>query len=204
MVCLCDSLLGFISPTSQNQTRCRGTPAISLKKPILLLQTRDLGFASQGGPLRFMKLLLLVPISAAVASSLYFFPHTVCLDSLLLAAIPPILWPGVFSFLLVQWNMGFVFQFFPLFIVTLANRQKAKEENANFIVPSSDSKSNNYVKRIFYIRQKPECLIILLKDKDVLSFYFNGKILIFHKLLIFTRPLATKLFYFKSSCVYQL
>lgn len=100
------------------------------------------------------------------------FPHAACLFSLLLADIPPILWPRVFSSLLVQWNTAYVFQFFPLFVVTLADCQKGKKENANFIVPSSDSKSNKYVKRIFYTRQKLECLTILLKDKSMLSLLF--------------------------------
>ena len=138
---------------------------------MLLLQTMDFGFASQGGPLGFMKHLLLVPSSIAVVSSLH-FPHAACLFSLLLADIPPILWPRVFSSLLVQRNTAYVFQFFPLFVVTLANCQKGKKENANFLVPSSDSKSNKYVKRTFYTRQKLECLTILRKDKSMLSLLF--------------------------------
>lgn len=142
-------LFGFPSSfESENQTRCRETPDISLKN--------HFAFANKGFRLCISRWASQIHEASLAGSKLcscgiltLLLPKCILLMLLLLAAIPPILWPGVFSFLLVQWNMGLVFYFFPLFVVILGNCQKAEEKNASFTVPSSDSKPNNYVKRIF-------------------------------------------------------
>lgn len=96
--------------------------------PILLLQTRGLGFAPQGGPLYFIKHLLLALSSEAVASSPY-LSQAACLTSPAFGSHSTYFVAWAFSCLLVQWNMGFVFQFFPLFVVisyVTAKKQKKK------------------------------------------------------------------------------
>lgn len=68
--------------------------------PILLLQTRGLGFVPQGGPLNFIKHLLLVLSSEAMASSPY-LSQAACLTSTAFGSHSTYFVAWGFSYLLV-------------------------------------------------------------------------------------------------------
>lgn len=142
-----------------------------------------------------MKHLLLAPSSAALASPTFSYRRPVW-SPLLLAAILPILWLGVLAAFqysgLRGWGFGFSLS------LLLVNCQKAEDENANSIVPSSSPKSDNYLNRVFHTRQELECLTVLLKDEGVLSLLLYWEVNTNFHMAINN---WANYFYFKNSCI---
>ena len=117
-------------PNFAKSNQRQGNSCHWLEKPSCFYKQRLAGFAPQGGPLNFMKHLLLAPSSAAMASST--FSHRRPAWSLLLQAAIPGLW------LSRLWGLYFSFPS----LLLIANCQKA-EENANLTASSSNPKFNN-------------------------------------------------------------
>lgn len=120
----------------------------------MLLQTRDLGFASPGGPLRFTKHLWLVLSSAAVASSPSFFPNASCLCYYFWQPFHLFCGLGFLALLLVQWNMGLVFYFFPLFVVILANCQKAEKKKMPALLYHPQTQNSTIMLKEYFIQDR--------------------------------------------------
>lgn len=111
-------------PNFSKSNQMQGNPCHWLEKPSCFYKQRLTGFAPQGGPLDFMKHLLLAPSSAAMAPSA--FSHRRPASSPLLQAAIPVLW---FS---RPWGLYFSFFLFVVIIQLPESRRKCQLNSTIF------------------------------------------------------------------------